>query len=101
MSLNGSTSGFKTNWLRVGLLEQDIKSFGLRLIVKGLKQKEKDRFCIYALINICIISLIFFLNHSYNFKEIHYVWLLHFDVCNYNVYIYVNFGMVENPNVGV
>ena len=26
------------------VLEQDIKSFGLRLVVKGLKQKGKDRF---------------------------------------------------------
>ena len=55
----------------MGLLEQDIKSFGLRLIVKGLRKKID--FDIYALINICIISLVFFLNHSYNFKEIHYV----------------------------
>ena len=84
-----------------GALEQDIKSFGQRLVVKGLKKREKIDFDIYALINICIISLIFFLNHLYNFKEIHYVWLLHFDVCNYNVYIYVNFGMIENSNVGV
>ena len=50
---------------------------------------EKIDFDIYALINICVISLIFFKNHSYNFNEIHYVWLLNFDVCNYNVYIYV------------
>ena len=43
-----------------GVLEQDIKSFGLRLVVKSLKQKGKYRFDIYALINIFVISLIFF-----------------------------------------
>ena len=30
--------------VKSGVLEQDIKSFGLRLVVKGLKQKGKDRF---------------------------------------------------------